>query len=197
MKKVICLGFVCFFLLRCTKNGKEAQIKASTSETAKMYSVSRNDQIVQEVQKEVVEFAQQLDKEYLTKEEIQFAKDTFAIHLKNQKRQEYDPSTEGMNNAMLEMTEAYQKLMDKYYLLLKNAVNDTDKAALETAQKKWQDYSTSEKIFQEIMQNPQYNSGGTLQSNITLGNYFDLIKTRTEQLFSHYNSIVEKKESEE
>ncbi|HKX86015.1 MAG TPA: lysozyme inhibitor LprI family protein [Flavobacterium sp.] len=194
-----CIILFCGILIHfgCTdKKTKDEQILLRT-ETARIYSDSTNNRHVKEVEKESLLFIQKLNTEYLTKEEVKFAKDTFAIHLKNQKRQEYDSSTEGMNNAVLEMASAYEKLLNQYYNQLRNVLDTADKTALETAQKNWQEYCDSEKAFIQIMADPRYNSGGTMQSNITVGNYFELVKTRTNQLFSHYNSTIEKKESEE
>lgn len=197
MKQLHILFFGLAFFMSCTDKTQNNKIRTLSAEAARVYTDSTNDRIVKEVGKETILFMKKLDTEYLTREEIKFAKDTFAIHLKNQKRQEYDNSTEGMNEAVLEMTSAYEKLLNVYYNQLRNTLNTSDKIVLETVQNNWQKYCDSEKAFIRIMEDPKYNSDGSIQSNIAIGNYFEIIKTRTDQLFSHYNSIIEKKESDE
>jgi hypothetical protein len=72
-------------------------------------------QIKSEVEKGIPAFKQQLIGKDYTKDEIEFAVDTFRIAQILEKRMDIDYSTPGMNRTVNEMTDAYDRLMNKYY----------------------------------------------------------------------------------
>jgi uncharacterized protein YecT (DUF1311 family) len=170
--------------------------KAQSVEFAKPYPDSVRNRISKSVNLKAIKFKKSLVNEDLTSAQITYSVDTFKIWVTNNERQDYDFSTEGMNNSVLEMADSYDKLMNKYYSKLLNALDATEKKVLITAQKQWLKYRDAEKVLIFTMENWKYNTGGNIQSNFAVSNYFDLIKTRVDQIFLYYNGIVEKQELE-
>ena len=196
MKYIIVILFEILALLSCTNKTEKSKTEISSTETSKNFSDTTNEQINKEIEKEAFFFEKKLDKEYLTSEQVKFTIDTFKINLKNHKRQDFDYSTEGMNNSVIEMRDEYEKLLNKYYTKLLQKLDSSDRVKLINSQKNWLKYRKSEEEFIQIMLYTKYNSGGTIQSNFAIGNYFNLVESRTIQIFSHYNSIIEKEELE-
>ena len=188
---------VCIILLSCSKKEESKTNKEVhlSPEVAIPYFDTTNTRIEKEIEKEVVAFQNKLNKESLTKPAIKFSIDTFKIELKNRKRQEFDYSTQGMNNAVLDMIDEYKKLNDFYFTELLNLLEKEDKQVLINSQRDWLKFSESEFKLIEIMQNLKYNSGGSIQSNFAITIYYEIIKSRTEQLFWHYNSIIDRQEN--
>lgn len=188
---------VCIILLSCSKKEESKTNKEVhlSPEVARPYFDTTNTRIEKEIEKEVVAFQNKLNKESLTKPAIKFSIDTFKIELKNRKRQEFDYSTQGMNNAVLDMIDEYKKLNDFYFTELLNLLEKEDKQVLINSQRDWLKFSESEFKLIEIMQNLKYNSGGSIQSNFAIAIYYEIIKSRTEQLFWHYNSIIDRQEN--
>lgn len=181
---------LCFALTLNTLSG------IGQSERAKNYTETEKARIKAEVEREAIKFKNALDKANMTKEQILFSIDTFKIWQTNLKRQNFDYSTEGMNNSVNEMGISYDKLMNKYYNKLLKLLEPKDKEILVSSQKAWLRFKDLEKKLIGVMANEKYNTGGTIQSNFATGNYFDLTKVRTEQIFNYYNSIIEKQELE-
>lgn len=76
---------------------------------------------------------------------------------------------------------------------------EIEREALLFEKKLIKDYLTSEEIkfsIDTFKINLKIIKSGTIQSNIATANHFELIKNRTIQLFSHYNSIIEKEEAD-
>lgn len=189
------LAFV--IIVGCSKKDKNQtdEFTHRSPEVARPYYDSTNARIEKEIENEAKLFIEKLDTSSITKADIKFSIDTFKIESKNRKRQEFDNSTEGMNNSVLDMIDEYKKLNDFYYKALLNLLEKNDKQVLIDSQKDWQKFSESEWKLIEMMRDSNYNSGGTIQTNYAIANYYDIIKSRTEQLFWHYNSIIERQEA--
>jgi uncharacterized protein YecT (DUF1311 family) len=144
-----------------------------------------------EIEKEVPAFLICLEKhndQYTDKleESIQFGLDTFRIESYCKKAMVYDYSTSGMNTIVYAAAAKYDALMNKYYKLLSAKLKPKDKAVLLTAQRSWLAYRDNEIKLYGMLSNDEYSGGGTIQSNIRSGNYMELIKKRTVQLFEYY-----------
>lgn len=194
MNHLIIILFQIVIIASCNNKIDKNINEIHTSETEKKLSDTSNSTIIKEIETEALIFEKEMDKEWLTSEAIQFKIDTFKINLKNNKRQKIDYSTRGMINSVIEMTEEYEKLLNKYYNKLLLKLDSTDRIILINSQKDWLKYRKSEEKFIQVMLNTKYNSGGTIQSNFAVGDYFGIVENRTIQVFSHYNSIVEKEE---
>ncbi|WP_291143123.1 lysozyme inhibitor LprI family protein [Flavobacterium sp. UBA7680] len=101
-----------------------------------------------------------------------------------------DYSTAGMNITVDELTTGYDKLMNKYYNKLMKSLKPEDKKVLITAQKVWLAFRDSEIKLIGTMTEDQYSGGGTMQSNIRMGQYSSLVVERTIDIFHYYNGIV-------
>lgn len=131
-----------------------------------------------------------LSKENLNIDEIEFKIDTFRIERIASERIEIDYSTSGMNISVDELTNAYDKLMNKYYNKLMKLLKSEDKKVLITAQKAWLAFRDAELNLIGTMTEEEYSGGGTIQSNIRVGSYSALVSERTIEIFNYYNGII-------
>ncbi len=146
-----------------------------------------------EVNKEALRFKDSLKKEDgITNEYIEYSVDTFKLQHIADKRIDIDWSTVGMNITVDEMTDGYDKLMNKYYEKLMHTLDPADKKALINAQRAWLQFRTAEmKLVGVLTNNDKYSGGGTIQSNISVSDYSDLVIKRTDQLFDYYNGTID------
>lgn len=151
-------------------------------------------QIQKEVDLEVPTVKQKLVAQGFTKDEIEFAIDTFKIEKTATKRIEIDYSTAGMNMSISELTVGYDKLLNKYYNKLLKLLQSEDKKVLIKAQKAWLVYRDAENELMGTMTKDLYSGGGTIQSNIRAGSYYDLVSSRAIEIFNYYNGISKEDE---
>lgn len=143
-----------------------------------------------EVEAQIPKLKLKLSKQELNPDEIEFKIDTFRIETIASKRMEIDYSTTGMNITVDELTISYDKLMNKYYGKLIKLFKPEDKKNLITAQKAWLVFRDAELNLIGTMTDNQYSGGGTIQSNIRMGQYSSLVVERTIKIFRYYNGII-------
>lgn len=143
-----------------------------------------------EVEVQIPKLKLKLSKQELNTDEIEFKIDTFRIETIASKRMEIDYSTTGINITVDELTISYDKLMNKYYGKLMKLLKPEDKKILITAQKAWLVFRDAELNLIGIMTDDQYSGGGTIQSNIRMGQYSSLVIERTIEIFNYYNRII-------
>lgn len=125
-----------------------------------------------------------------SKEWVEFSVDTFKIAYIVSRRMDLDYSTQGMNTTVIESTDAYDKLMNKYYSKLMAILSPEDKKVLMTAQRAWLAYRDSERKLIGLLRNDKYSGGGTIQSNISIGRYATIVESRVFQLFDYYDEVI-------
>jgi uncharacterized protein YecT (DUF1311 family) len=113
---------------------------------------------------------------------IMFKTDTFKIERYTSLRMETDFSTQGMNQAMWEAQKRYDLLLNKYYQLLLKKLEGDDKKLLIEAQRAWIAFRDKEIKLIQTLNSDKYTGGGTMYSNISVGNIFQLTKDRAIQL---------------
>lgn len=150
-------------------------------------------QIKKEVEKEAADFKATLSSPDYTAAQIEFAIDTFTIERVVRKRMDYDYSTAGMNMAMDEMTQGYDKLLNKYYNKLLKLMKPADQKVLIAAQKAWIAYRNAEGKLIGTMAKEEYSGGGSIQSNIANGRYADVVVSRAIELFLYYDDAASNK----
>ena len=143
-----------------------------------------------DVEKQVPKFKEKLTNEKLTKTQIEFSVDTFKIERLVAKRMDVDYSTSGMNNAMSEQADSYDKLMNKYYNKLLGKLKKEDKKTLTAAQKAWVNYRDAETQLIWAMTKKEYSGGGTIQTNIANASYSDIVVKRTLEIFKYYKAVL-------
>jgi uncharacterized protein YecT (DUF1311 family) len=143
-----------------------------------------------DVEKLIPAFKKSLKEKNLSNDAIEFAVDTFKIENVTAKKMDINYSTAGMNHAVNDATDAYDKLMNKYYNKLLKLLQPEDKKILLAAQKAWLGYRNAENNLIDAMTKKEYSGGGTIQSNIATGAYSDLIKQRTISIFNYYNNVI-------
>jgi len=146
-----------------------------------------------DIEKQIPAFKQKLSLQDLTVDQIEFSLDTFRIEQLVSKRIDIDYSTVGMNTTVEAMTTSYDKLLNKYYNKLLKALEPEDQKVLINAQRAWLAYRDAETKLIWTMTKEEYSGGGTIQSNIAIGSYADLVVRRTIEIFDYYNSIIKDK----
>ena len=144
-----------------------------------------------DIENQLPALKQKLSKQELTSEQIEFSLDTFRIEQLVSKCMDIDYSTVGMNTTVEERTNSYDKLMNKYYNKLLKALKPEDKKVLINAQRAWLVYRDAENKLIGTMTKEEYSGGGTIQSNIAVGSYSDLVVKRTIEIFEYYNEVIE------
>jgi len=96
----------------------------------------------------------------------------------------YGFTTSGMNNSMGRGIEEYDKLLNKYYKLLKEELPDEKFIILRDSQRNWLKYRKDYLTY-------HYNHlpNGTMYSNVFKGYEIGIIKERVDLLFSLYKNI--------
>ncbi|MFI5141842.1 MAG: lysozyme inhibitor LprI family protein, partial [Bacteroidia bacterium] len=139
--------------------------------------------INQQVEKEIPAFKKSISALGFSNDQIEFAIDTFRIEHIASKRMNIDYTTFGMNITMEQQTNSYDKLMNKYYGKLMKALKPEDKKVLITAEQSWMAYRDAENNLINMMTKDEYSGGGSIQTNIRMSAYQDLVIKRTIAIF--------------
>ncbi len=142
-----------------------------------------------DVEKLVPDYKKRITEKGYNKDEIEFSVDTFRISQIVSRRMDIDYSTAGMNITVDDMTDSYDKLMNKYYGKLLKALQPEDKKILINAQKAWLAFRDAEAKLIGTMTKDEYSGGGTIQSTTATDAYADIVVKRTIEIFDYYNNI--------
>lgn len=150
----------------------------------------------QEIQNEAQKLRQQLmEEDYLSDFEkqisIDFQIDTFQIEKLLSKRTSIDYSTYGMTEAAYQTEAEYDRLLNKYYLLLLKKLDASDKEILKQSQRNWIQYRDSERKFNNILAKDQYSGGGTIQNVIVASEYVEITRKRVIEIFHYLTRFYE------
>lgn len=132
---------------------------------------------------------------WIAKLEKEFYIDTFYIENLWQLEIRYNGSTLGMNEATHRAEQAYDKLLNKYYGKLLNAMQGEDKTKLKISQRNWIKFRDSEKEFNYTINKEKYNGGGTIHSLFVSGKRVELNKQRLFELYHYLDRLWEIKET--
>lgn len=146
-----------------------------------------------DVEKEVPAYKKSLEEKEYNTDQIEFSADTFRIARVFSRRMDFDYSTMGINIAIGEMAEGYDKLLNKYYNKLQQLLKPADKKVLVAAQRAWLAYRKAEQELISTMTKEEYSGGGTMQSNIANNAYADLVVQRAIEIFSYYDNVLKEK----
>ena len=138
----------------------------------------------QETKSASIKFKQQLsaleyNSDFEKSTSISFRVDTFLVEDFLSRRLEYAESTKDMKEAFNQAEAEYEKLINKYYQLLYNKVNEIDKQAVKSNNESWIAYETSEISLMRILYKEEYTGGGTIQSINYAADLMHLKKART------------------
>lgn len=150
-------------------------------------------QITKETETEAIRFRKTLTDDDWSADRIEFCVDTFTINRIAAKRMDIDFSTMGMNFTVMESIKAFDVLMNKYYNKLLKLLKPADKKILINAQKAWLVFRDAEHKLIGATRKDEYSGGGTIQTNLAVGMYANLVETRTFALFDYFDEIVKEK----
>jgi uncharacterized protein YecT (DUF1311 family) len=145
--------------------------------------------LVRKIDKQMISLRQELDKKYGEDQHkelmIEFAIDTARIERFTSEKMSVDYSTAGMNDAITELNNGYDKLLNKYYKKLISGLEPTDKEILKQAQRNWILYRDSQIKLIRLLSDDKYSGGGSIQTNICSADILSLTKERVIQLFQY------------
>jgi uncharacterized protein YecT (DUF1311 family) len=141
-----------------------------------------------DIEKQIPSLKQKLSKQYFNADQIEFSLDTFRVNQLCSRRIEIDYSTMGMNVALEELADSYDKLMNKYYNKLLKSLKPDDQEILINAQRAWLAYRDANGKLIDTLTKEEYSGGGSIQSNVAIGRYEDLVEERAIQIFDYYSS---------
>lgn len=118
---------------------------------------------------------------------ISFRVDTFLIQDFLNRRLEFDYTTRDMTEAFNQAKEEYEKLINKYYQILYNKVNETDKQAVKSNHESWIAYETAEIALMRILYKEDYTGGDSIQS---INYAADLMHLKKERALSYYKKLL-------
>ncbi|WP_279177069.1 lysozyme inhibitor LprI family protein [Campylobacter insulaenigrae] len=110
--------------------------------------------------------------------------------------QDYESSTQGINSAYFYGYQQYDRLLNKYYSLYKNRLNEKNKAAFLEEQKAWIKLRDAYEQYILAHKTLVYtsNGGGTIYSNFVSVSRFDFLKKRVDELYKYYSQAIDNSE---
>jgi uncharacterized protein YecT (DUF1311 family) len=122
---------------------------------------------------------------------IDFIIDTFKIEQLLALKFENDYTTQGMSDAMIEAEKSYDVLLNKYYKILLNKLDEEEKETLKLAQRNWIAFRDSERKLYVTISLPKYSGGGTMYNLFVDDAYIDITGKRVIELYHHISSFFE------
>lgn len=156
-------------------------------------------QLIAEVRQEADEYAATLKHKYdsvtgefprLSEEALKFSKDSFSIERMYRKRTNIDYSTAGINEALAVKTEAYQRLMIRYFDKLIRRLAPEDRKVLIAAQDAWTQFHRKEMGLMDLLTKEPNSGGGTIEFNIIQHHKAESMKNRAVALFTYYDTML-------
>lgn len=123
--------------------------------------------------------------------DIEFKTDLYRVEKLADKKVAIDYTTSGMTNAIVELNNDYDKLLNKYYAILIKKLVPKDQEKLKVAQRNWIKFRDSEIQLIGIVSKTEYSGGGSIQSNIMAGRISDLTKNRLYSIKEHLNQFLD------
>lgn len=127
------------------------------------------------------------DFQWLEDRKIEFKRDT--AHLEQEVRDllDKDYTTLGMIEASYYLEQGYDKLLNKYYKVLLNILNEENKTLLRTSQRNWINLRDSDKKLISGMKDQTYEAmgGGTIWGVIAASERADVTRRRVFELYNY------------
>ena len=129
---------------------------------------------------------------------LTFDKNTTKVIAQNEQKHSIDimeeiclsnkSSTQEMNECTFKAIDAWNKEIEKYLALLKNITSKDDFENIQISQKNWEKFRDSEIVVYNLIQQKE----GTMFQNVSTGFQRELIKQRTIELKSLYETLMNK-----
>lgn len=166
------------------------------SQEDEIYTDEKKDLILQQVENELKDFLLFLEqREYLTDEdrnfEIEFQCDTFVIERLLKKRLESDYSTQGMTQAIYEAESAYDNLLNKYYKMLRDRLEEEDRELWRGTQRNWIRFRDSERKLNMEISKALYTGGGTIQQLFVADKFLEITRSRVFEIHGYLSRMMQ------
>lgn len=146
-------------------------------------------EITQEANKLKDSLAKEAD-EFTSEIAIDFKYDIFQIIELRKRRMEIDYSTAGMSAAIYEEEKGYDKLLNKYYAILKKKLSKEDQLILKQSQLNWLRFRDSERKLNGLITHEYYSGGGSIQSNIRAGKFCEITRRRLFEIVAYLDRFI-------
>ena len=114
--------------------------------------------------------------------------DYLRIQKMTEKCMDANPSTQGMADCIIKEQEEWDKVLNKYYNLLKNELSDEGKTALQSAQREWIKMRDKEFAFIDQLYHVE-TGGGTMYISIALSVKSEIVQKRALELKNYYQEL--------
>jgi uncharacterized protein YecT (DUF1311 family) len=114
-----------------------------------------------------------------------YARDTFLLERLYDYQMDYDQSTHGMVQAMVDCQAGYDLLLNKYYKMLMARLEGADKEILRKSQRNWIAFRDSEEELNRTLVKEEYSGGGTIQRLNYAARNLATVQQRVEELFGY------------
>ena len=146
----------------------------------------------QETKNASIKFKQQLsaleyNSDFEKSTSISFRVDTFLVEDFLLRRLEIDFSTMAMADAYYQAEMEYEKLINKYYQILYNKLNEADKQSLKITHDKWMSFKTAENDLTEKLANEEYSGGG---SYVIIGIAYERMLLNKSRATAYYEKLL-------
>ena len=146
----------------------------------------------QETKNASIKFKQQLsaleyNSDFEKSTSISFRVDTFLVEDFLLRRLEVDFSTMSMADAYYQAEMEYEKLINKYYQILYNKLNEADKQSLKLTHDKWMSFKTAENDLTEKLANEEYSGGG---SYVIIGIAYERMLLNKSRATAYYEKLL-------
>ena len=146
----------------------------------------------QETKNACIKFKQQLsaleyNSDFEKSTSISFRVDTFLVEDFLLRILEIDFSTMAMADAYYQAEMEYEKLINKYYQILYNKLNEADKQSLKLTHDKWMSFKTAENDLTEKLANEEYSGGG---SYVIIGIAYERMLLNKSRATAYYEKLL-------
>lgn len=144
----------------------------------------------QKIQEQIPHLKEEISKRKFTNEVekalvLDYELATFQITKMMQMVKQKNYSTQGMIEAAYNAEIEYDKLLNKYYKILLNKLNESDRESLKKAQQSWIKFRDSERDLVAILSNDEYTGGGTMHRVAEADYRTEITKKRVADLFNY------------
>jgi uncharacterized protein YecT (DUF1311 family) len=112
-----------------------------------------------------------------------YERDTFLLERLYDRQMDYDQSTHGIVQTMVDCEAGYDLLLNKYYKLLMSRLEGADKEILKKSQRNWIAFRDSEEELNRTLVKEEYTGGGTMYRMTYAARNLSTVQQRVEELF--------------
>jgi len=146
------------------------------------------------IENDAVKFKDSLLKvsnDFTNEYDIEFEVDIYRVSELSKRKMEIDYSTAGMIKAISEEERDYDMLLNKYYKILRNKLDNKEKNVLTLSQRNWIKFRDSEKELNSMVYLHSYNNcGGSIRAVFSIQKICNITLTRLKELKAYLDRVT-------